>query len=173
MKNLIYSLLLVVILSGCSKNYFNGSYVGELPEDSAISNIALDTTNYLVENYAPGHTTLNFFTPKKENENKEQDLFSISFENTLRQQGYTLADENTPDNAIDIYYILDVLDTKDDKNIAWYINLHISDGQYNMYISRAYNLNGEPQAGWSIRNDIKISSQDKIKEKIKPLGVNL
>jgi len=80
MKNIFLSLcFLIVLASGCAPRGPIGSFVGPLPEKSAVAAIADDAAFILAGLYSPGHTTLRLL-PAKNAENS----FALAFENSLR-----------------------------------------------------------------------------------------
>ena len=137
---LILSLCLCVILaSGCASRGPAGSFAGPLPEQSAVAAIADDAVTILADLYPPGHTAFHLL-PAKDAANG----FAVSFENGLRAKGFTLAAPDASD-ALTLAYTLDMLEAK----AAWYLRLRLSDGKDDRIMARAYDAQGQPEAGQS------------------------
>ena len=157
MKTMLLTLCLGVILaSGCAHRGPIGSFAGPLPDNGAVSAIAVDAVSILTELYPPGHTTLHVLPTKKENG------FASALDNELRAKGFTLADDP---NAVTVAYTLDALELK----AAWYLQLRLSDPNGGgKAIARAYDAQGKPEAGQS-RTLLPSSSiaglKDAIREK--------
>jgi len=139
MKAILLSLCFcVMVASGCASRGPFGSFAGPLPEKDAVSAIAADAVCILTELYPPGHTSLHVLQTKKENG------FALAFENGLRAKGFTLAAPDVSD-AVTLAYTLDVLDAK----AAWYLRLWLSEGKAVRVMARAYDAQGQPEAGQS------------------------
>ena len=141
MKNIILLLLCMCTLTACGYRGLGGSFVGDLPESTATAAIAQDAIDYVLEQYAPGHTSIFLLSPEKDALN----AFSAAFEDTLRQKGYEVLQTSTSD-AVTLAYTLDSLKESEDESEAWYLQLRISDGQA---IARVYDAAGTPVAGRS------------------------
>ena len=139
MKKLILLSMLTLCLTACGYRGLGGSFVGNLPEDAAVASIAADTSAYIMEQYAPGHTRLLVLTPEKDAHN----AYSAALEADLRQKGYEVLQESAS-NAVTVAYTLDSLKGEDGKDVAWYVQLRFSDGQA---IARVYNADGSAAAG--------------------------
>lgn len=124
MKKMVL-LALVFCISACSAgNYRSGnSYLGVVPEEQSISKlIADDMAAYIATQYAPGHTSFNFITPKEEKakivDDVVLDTFSVIFENALRQKGFEISK-----NGIRLSYTVDSLEEG-----IFYTQLRLADG---------------------------------------------
>ncbi len=126
--------LVLALLVGCSARGVGGSYVGELPQGSAVGAIAEDTSAWLAQEFPPGLTTLHLLTPKG-----SQDFTGL-FEDSLRRKGFVVTQESGSE-GLSVAYILDKLDDE-----AWYLQVKI-DG--NKAVSRVYGADGKPVAGRS------------------------
>lgn len=166
MKNRSYFILLVlcllVALPGCAKkNGTGGSWVGALPEETAVQAIANDAVNQLSGLYAPGHTVIMLETPKE-----KVNLFSNIFEDNLRTAGFTISQVITPD-AIKIAYVLDRVEPiEKGNNYFWYLQLRLQDQSgENAYYARSYNIHGTSEAGRSFTasNDLSLLAKAKAK----------
>ncbi|GHV49815.1 hypothetical protein FACS1894168_0080 [Deltaproteobacteria bacterium] len=131
--------LLLCMTSGCASRGPIGSFAGPLPEQNAVSAIAGDAVTLLTGLYPPGHTVL-YVLPAKEAEN----AFAQALENGLRAKGFTVAAEAGAD-TVTVAYTLDNLDEKS----AWYLRLGIADGKAVRVMARAYDAQGQPEAGQS------------------------
>jgi len=85
--------------------------------------------------YPPGHTSLQLMAPA------QGDAFSASLEKGLRAKGFTLS----PTGTVRVSWVLDEL--KQEK--SWYLRLRIKDGAVTRTLSRAYNAQGAPSAGFA------------------------
>jgi uncharacterized lipoprotein YajG len=137
MKRTLVFMLALILLAGCATRYNTGnSFVGDIPKE-ASQRIAADAVAYLSSLYPPGHTTINLVTTK------ELSNFRQAFENGLRAAGFTLSRDGS--ETISVAYVLDGLD-----KASAYLQLVIADpNQGKMTVTRAYSINGEPEAGIS------------------------
>jgi len=134
MKRYFFLLVAFLCLSGCAGRT-GESYVGTLPDSSAASRIAEDAVSRLASFYPPGHTSLQLMAPA------QGDAFSTNFERGLRAKGFTLS----PTGTVKVSWVLDEL--KPEK--SWYLRLRIKDGAVTRTLSRAYNAQGMPSAGFA------------------------
>ena len=140
MKALLLSVCLCVMLaSGCASRGSLGSFAGPLPEKGAVAAIADDAVSILAGLYPPGHTAIRLLLAKTENG------FAVAFENGLRAKGFTLAAPDVAPDAADVLTLAYTLDMLEEK-AAWYLQLRLGDGKA---IARAYDANGQPEAGQS------------------------
>lgn len=156
MRKTLFALCFAVLLaSGCAKPGLVGSYCGPLPEQNAISAIAVDAVDCLTALYPPGHTSLHLLQAKD-----AANDFAAAFESGLRSEGFTLAATESAD-VIVVAYTLDALDEKS----AWYLQLRLSDGKA---IARSYTANGLPEAGQSrTEQEFRRSFVDRTTEKVR------
>lgn len=155
---------LLITLSGCAQKLgTGGSWVGALPEETAVQSIATDAVNQLSSSYAPGHTTIILETPKE-----KADLFSNVFENKLRTAGFTISQLNAP-GAIKIAYILDRVEPiEKDGNYFWYLQLQLQNQEGEKeYYARSYTMHGASEAGRSFTASNDLSLLAKAKQKIR------
>jgi len=136
---LLFLCLCILAASGCASRGPVGSFAGPLPEHAAVSAIADDAVGILAELYPPGHTAMRLLPAKN-----AANGFAVAFENGLRAKGFTLAAPDDSD-AVTLAYTLDVLDVK----AAWYLRLRLSDGKDVRVMARAYDVQGQPEAGQS------------------------
>jgi len=135
MKRYIFFLLVpFLFLSGCAGKT-GESYVGALPDAPAVSRIAEDAVSRLADFYPPGHTSLQLMAPA------QGDAFSADFERGLRAKGFTLS----PTGTVKVSWVLDELKSEQ----SWYLRLRIKDGAVTRTLSRAYNVQGTPSAGFA------------------------
>lgn len=153
---------LFVVLSGCaSKKGTGGSWVGALPEETAIQSIADDAVSQLASQYAPGHTTIMLETPKE-----KTDVFSNVFENRLRTAGFTISQVNSLD-TVKVAYVLDrVNPIEKEGDYFWYLQLRLQDQNgENQYYARSYTPYGASEAGrsYTASNDLSFLAKAKAK----------
>ncbi len=139
MPRIILMMILAFSLAACAHKGVGGSFVGNLPQKEATSAIAEDAARYLAEEYAPGHTVLNVLTPEKDANND----FSAFLDAGLRVRGFTLSSGG---DAVTVGYTLDSLKDGKGNEVAWYLQLRLSDGRS---IARSYRADGSPEAGRS------------------------
>ena len=154
-------LALCFCVSACGYKGIGGSYVGPLPEDAAVGHIAMDASNWLAEEHAPGHTKLFVLTPEKDAKN----AFSTAFDSALREKGFTLLSASSSD-GITLAYTLDSLKDDKGKDAAWYLQFRLSDG---VAIARSYDADGMPEAGHSatqLERRLLQKATDKAGQKI-------
>ncbi len=145
-------ILFVLLTSSCAflpqslPVIFEESYVGSLPSAEVQGRIIDDCVAFFTEKYPPGYTELNLVYPKEKNEGRV-DEFSLNLESALRQKGFTISS----DAKLRIGWFFDSLSLSEKgvDNNEWYIKLWLSSKVEKQIVTRGYNKNGEPVAGFA------------------------
>lgn len=137
MKKLFPLLIVFVCMcSGCASTGMVGSYCGPVPELNALGLIADDAVSCLTDIYPPGHTAI-YLLPAQSTDNG----FQNAFDARLRASGFTvLANENSKN--LSISYTFDVLSDERTGEMAYYLQLRLSNG---LSFSRSYTASGLPE----------------------------
>lgn len=159
-KSFLFFLLTVALLTGgCAGHINTESYVHNPPPVWKTSmTIAEDAAEKLLSLYPPGFTQIELIHPANADADADNDGlqrvgddFSFALENGLRLRGFTI----TPLASLRLSWHLDVfpdIEGKTDaEDLNWYLRLNLTDKEKSEVrrLTRMYNANGLPMAGFA------------------------